>query len=183
MANFLAYFDPKKRLGSHDILFLICCPAHRSKDIKQELEKVGLTPCEVTSKRDMIPGRDKAFVFVSGGINFASSEDMGEFFLRLVEIFSKRKKDQRSFVQSKPGQDVLVYAPSSLLDVPEMSSGEVSLFSFFLVDLVPIILNYAPTRAKWRTKGRGDPKGSFVCGCYVRSRFHRLQKDGKLSQL
>ena len=48
----------------------------------------------------MFPGRDKAFVFVSGGINFASSEDMGGFYLRLVEILSKRKKDQRSFVNS-----------------------------------------------------------------------------------
>ena len=92
MANFLAYFDPKKRRDSRDILFLICCPAHQSKDVKQELEKADLTPCEVTSRRDMIPGRDKAFVFVSGGINFASPEDRGDFYLRLVEIFSKRKK-------------------------------------------------------------------------------------------
>ena len=100
VANFLAYFDPRKRLGSHDILLLICCPAHRRKDVKQELEKAGLTPCEATSKKNMIPGRDNAFVFVSGGINFASSEDMGGFYLGLVEILSKRKKDQRSFVQS-----------------------------------------------------------------------------------
>ncbi|XP_074624304.1 uncharacterized protein LOC141882226 isoform X4 [Acropora palmata] len=83
VANFFAYFDPKERQGSHDILFLICSPAHRSKDVKQELEKAGLKPREATSRRDMIPGRDKAFVFVSGGINFASSEDMaGGFYLR-----------------------------------------------------------------------------------------------------
>ena len=40
----------------------------------------------------MIPGRDKAFVFLSGGIDFASSEDMRSFYLRLVQILSKRKK-------------------------------------------------------------------------------------------
>ena len=100
MANFFAYFDPKERLGSRDILFLICCPAHQSKDVKQELEKTGLTPCEATSRRNMIPGRDKAFVFVSGGIKVARSEDMGCFYLRLVQILSKSKKVQRSFVQS-----------------------------------------------------------------------------------
>ena len=100
MANFFAYFDPKERLGFHDILFLICCPAHRSKDVKQELDKAGLTPCEATSRRDMITGRDEAFVFVSGGINFANSEDKGGFYLRLVQILSKRKKAQCSFVQS-----------------------------------------------------------------------------------
>ena len=99
LAEFFAYFDPNQRLGSRDILFLICCPVHQSKEEKHELEKAGLTPRVVTSKKDMIPGLDKAFVFVSGGINFARSEDMGGFFLRLVEIFSKRKKDQRSFVQ------------------------------------------------------------------------------------
>ena len=89
VAEFFAYFDPKKRLGSRDILFLICCPTHQSKEEKHELENAGLTPYfdKVTSRKDLIPGRDKAFVFVSGGINFASSEDMGDFFLRLVEIF------------------------------------------------------------------------------------------------
>ena len=80
-------------------------------------------------------------------------------------------------------QDVFISAASSLQDLPEMSWGELSLFSFFLVDLVPIISNYAPTRAKRRTEGKGDPKGSFVRGCYVKSRFHGLPKDGKLNQL
>jgi len=77
----------------------------------------------------------------------------------------------------------LVSAASSLLDVPEMSWGEVSLFWFILVGLVLLISNYAPIRAKWRTEGKGDPKGSFVRGCYVRSRFRQLKKDRKLSQL
>ena len=178
VADFFAYFDPKKRLGSHDILFLICCPAHQREKEKHDLEKDGLTPYYdvVTSNIKMIPGHDRAFVFVSGGINFASSEDMaGGFYLRLVQILSKRKKDQRSFVQRQfLGKTSLVSAASSLLDVPEMSWGEVSLFWFILVDLVLIISNYAPTRAKWRTEGKGDPKDSFVRGCYVRSRFHQL---------
>ena len=100
VADFFAYFDPKKRLGSHDILFLICCPTHQREKEKHELEKAGLTPYYdvVTSNIDMIPGYDKAFVFVSGGIDVASSEDMA-YYLRLVQILSKRKKDQRSFVQ------------------------------------------------------------------------------------
>ena len=100
VATFFAYFDPKERLGSRNILFLICCPAHQSKDVKQELAKKGLTPCEATSRRDMIPGRDRAFAFVSGGISFASLEDMGGFYLRLVQILSQSRKVQRSFAQS-----------------------------------------------------------------------------------
>ena len=96
VANFFAYFNPKERRGSRDILFVICSPAHRSKDVKQELEKAGLKPCEATSRKNMIPGSE-AFVFVSGGIDFASPEDMaGRFYLRLVQILSKRKKVQRS---------------------------------------------------------------------------------------
>ena len=98
MANFFAYFDPKERINSRDILFLICCPAHQRKDVKQELENAGLPSREATSRRYMIPGRDKAFVFVSGGV--ASDEDMGGFYLRLGQILSKKKMAQRSFVQS-----------------------------------------------------------------------------------
>ncbi|XP_015775956.1 PREDICTED: uncharacterized protein LOC107354065 isoform X4 [Acropora digitifera] len=82
VANFFAYFDPKERINSRDILFLICCPAHQRKDVKQELENAGLTSREATSRRYMIPGRDMAFVFVSGGDTFASDEDMGGFYLR-----------------------------------------------------------------------------------------------------
>ena len=114
IAEFFAYFDPKQRLGSFDILFLICCPAHQSKEEKHELEKAGLTPCVGTSIIGVIPGRDKAFVFVSGGINFASSEDMGDFFLRLAEIFQKRKRIKLVLSKVIPGQDVLVSGESNL---------------------------------------------------------------------
>ncbi|XP_015748357.1 PREDICTED: uncharacterized protein LOC107328149 [Acropora digitifera] len=81
MATFFAYFDPKKRLGSRDILFLICCPAHQIKDVRQKLENEGLPRSEATS-REYLTHKDKAFVFVSGGIDFARSKDKGDFFLR-----------------------------------------------------------------------------------------------------
>ena len=96
--SFFAYFDPKRRLGSRDVLFLICCPAHQREDVKQELKKAGLAPCVAT--KHMIPRPFKAFAFVSGGINFARSEDIGGVCLRLVQILSKKKRVQRSFVQS-----------------------------------------------------------------------------------
>ena len=118
---FFAYFDPRQRLGSRDILFLICCPAHRRKEVNQELEKAGLTPCEATSRRYIIPGHDKAFVFVSGGIDFASSEDRGRFYLRLVQIYHKGKRFNAALSKVILRHDVLVSAASSLQDVHEMS--------------------------------------------------------------
>ena len=172
VANFFAYFDPKERLGSRDILFLICCPAHQSKDVKQELEKNGITPCEATSRRDMIPGRDRAFVFVSGGIDFASSEDKGGFYLRLVRYHQKPKKFNAVLPIVIARKDIFVSAASFLQNVLEVSLDKVSLLSLLLVDLVPIISNYALTRAKRRTECKGDPEGSFFRGCYIRSRFH-----------
>ena len=180
MANFFAYFDPKERINSRDILFLICCPAHQRKDVKQELEKAGLTSGEATSRRYMIPGRDMAFVFVSGGIKFACPEDMdGGCYLRLGQILTKRKMAQRSFVQ----RNVLVTVASSLQDVPEISWEEVSLFSFPVVDISPIISNYALKRAKRRTEGKGDRKGSFVRGCFVRSQLSLYDRESNLNHL
>ena len=93
LANFFAYFDPKQRLGSRNILFLVCCPAHRKGDVKQELAMDGLTSCDATSTRAMIPGHDKAFVFVSGGVTPAFPERMRDIYLRLVSIFSKGLKE------------------------------------------------------------------------------------------
>ena len=128
----------------------------------------------------MIPGRDMAFVFVSGGITFASLEDMaGGCYLRLGQILTKRKMAQRSFVQ----RNVLVTVASSLQDVPEISWEEVSLFSFLLVDVSPIISNYAPKRAKRRTEGKGDRKGSFVRGCFVRSQLSLYDRESNLNHL
>ena len=114
MATFFAYFDPKKRLGSHDILFLICCPVHRSEDVRQKLEKAVLTRSEATSREYLTPRHDKAFVFVSGGIDFARSKDKGNFYLRLVQILPKAKTFNTVLSKVLAGQDVLVCAVSSL---------------------------------------------------------------------
>ena len=63
-----------------------------------------------------------------------------------------------------------------------MSWGRVLLFSFVLANLIPVISNKAPTRAKRCTELKGDPKGSFVRGFYIRGR-RRLQKAEKLSKV
>ena len=81
-ANFFAYFRPSERLQSQDILHLICCPAHLRDAEKQEHEKEGIISCDVSSKTKMIPGRDKAFVFVSGGISPVDIKEMDDFYLR-----------------------------------------------------------------------------------------------------
>ena len=121
MANFFAYFDPKKRLGSRDILYLICCPVHRSEDVRQK--HAGFTLSEATSRKYLIPQHDMAFVSVSGGIDFACSEDMEGFYIRLVQTLSKAKTFNTVLSKVLPGQDVLVCAVSSLpyTDVPEMA--------------------------------------------------------------
>ena len=82
-AAFFAYFKATERLQSQDILYLICCPAHLRKAVKQELEGEGITSsCYGNSKKMMIPGQDKAFVFVSGGISPVDKEDTDDFYLR-----------------------------------------------------------------------------------------------------
>ncbi|XP_068736785.1 uncharacterized protein [Montipora capricornis] len=81
-ANFCAYFQPTERLNSQDILFLICCPVHLREIVKQEHDKEGIKSCHVSSRRKMIPGQDKAFVFVSGGMCPVSSNGKDDFYLR-----------------------------------------------------------------------------------------------------
>ena len=112
MATFFAYFDPRKRLGSRNILFLICCPVHRSEDVRQK--HAGFTLSEATSRKYLIPRHDEAFVFVSGGIDFARSKDKGHFYLRLVHTLSKAKTFNTVLSKVLPGQVVLVCAVSSL---------------------------------------------------------------------
>ena len=84
VANFFAYFKPTECLNSSAILFLICCPNHLREKVKQELKNEGITPHDTTCRRIMIPGQDKAFVFVSGGVRPVRTEDMEDFYLRLV---------------------------------------------------------------------------------------------------
>ena len=77
-AVFVAYFQP----CSSTILYLMCCPAQLKQQVIQNLEDKGIKPCKGSSKKDMIPGHDKAFVFVSGGIRPFDENEMEDFYLK-----------------------------------------------------------------------------------------------------
>ena len=77
-AIFVAYFRP----DIPNILFLICCSAHLKQEVIQDLEKRDVTFADGSSMEDMIPGEDKAFVFLSGGIRPFDEEDLKIIFLR-----------------------------------------------------------------------------------------------------
>ena len=77
-ASFVAYFRP----DIPDILRLICCHTHLTQAVIQDLEKRDITYADGSSMQDMIPGEDKAFVFVSGGICRFDDEDVNDVFLR-----------------------------------------------------------------------------------------------------
>ena len=81
LAVFLAYFEEQDRAHSQDVLHLICCPAHLREEIIQKLDKRNVVSIEGNSRKKMIPGRDKAFVFVSGGIIAVDEENMDDFHL------------------------------------------------------------------------------------------------------
>ena len=76
-ASFVAYFRPDIPI----ILFLICCPAHLKHEVIQDLEKGDFTFADGNSLEDMIPGEDKAFVFLSGGIRPFDEEDLKRNYL------------------------------------------------------------------------------------------------------
>ena len=78
---FFAYFRPDLL----NILCLICCPAHLKGKLRRQLENQGITPICGNSKKDMVPGYDKASVFVSGAICPQVKSDMEEIYLRLLE--------------------------------------------------------------------------------------------------
>ena len=82
LAVFFAYFEEHDRAYSQDVLHLICCPAHLREGIIQELDKRNVVPSEGNSRKKMIPGRDKAFVFVSGGVSAVDVENMDGFHLK-----------------------------------------------------------------------------------------------------
>ena len=63
----------------------MCCPAHLKGKVRRQLKKQGITPIWKNSKKDMVPGHDKASVFVSGGICPQVKSDMEEIYLRLLE--------------------------------------------------------------------------------------------------
>ena len=77
-ASFFAYFRP----DIPDILRLICCHTHLTQAVIQDLEKRDVIYAEGRSIQDMIPGEDKAFVFVSGGICRFDDEDVNDVYLR-----------------------------------------------------------------------------------------------------
>ena len=82
LAVFFAYLEEHDRAHSQDVLHLICCPAYLREGIIQELDKRNVVPSEGNSRRKMIPGRDNAFVFVSGGISAVDVENMDGFHLK-----------------------------------------------------------------------------------------------------
>ena len=80
---FFAYFRP----DLVNILCLMCCPAHLKGEVVKQLEIQGITHTCKDSKKDMVPGHDKASVFVSEGIYPYVKSDMEEIYLRLLEHY------------------------------------------------------------------------------------------------
>ena len=78
---FLAYFRP----DFLTILCLMCCPAHLKEEMVTQLKKQGINPIRQNSKKDMVPGHDKASVVVSDGIYPVVKSDMEEIYLKLIE--------------------------------------------------------------------------------------------------
>ena len=77
-ASFVAYLGP----DFQDVLHLICCPAHLTQKVLHDLEKRDIRYAWGSSSKDMIPGEDKAFVIVSGGIRLISEEEINDLNLR-----------------------------------------------------------------------------------------------------
>ena len=78
-ASFVAYFDPH----IPEILTLICCSNHLRQGVIEKLENKGVERCaDGSSMKDMIPGEDKAFVFLSGRIRPFNEEDVNNIYLR-----------------------------------------------------------------------------------------------------
>ena len=78
---FFAYFRPDLL----NVLCLMCCPAHIKGGVVRQLKEDGIRPICKNSKKDMVPGHDKASVLVSGGICPHVKSDMDEIYLRLLE--------------------------------------------------------------------------------------------------
>ena len=75
-AFFFAFFRPDYR----EILVLICCPGHRRREVIRELKKfLKGTPSQGSSKGLLIPVQDKAFVFLSGGVQAHEPEELENY--------------------------------------------------------------------------------------------------------
>lgn len=81
LAVFFAYFEQNDHAHSQVVLHFICCPAHLREETVLELEERNVVLTEGISRKEMIPGRDKAFVFLSGGITPVDVENMDDFYL------------------------------------------------------------------------------------------------------
>ena len=77
-ASFVAYFCP----DIPEILFLICCSAHLTQEVVKGLKKRKVKCADGSSMKDMIPGEDKAFVFLSGIIRPFNKDDVNNIHLR-----------------------------------------------------------------------------------------------------
>lgn len=77
LVGFVAYLGPLQ-----DVLHLICCPVHLRHWVIDDLEARGITFANGISTERMIPGEDKAFVIVSGGICPISEKEINDINLR-----------------------------------------------------------------------------------------------------
>ena len=77
LVEFVAYLGPLQ-----DVLHLICCPVHLRRWVFNDLEARGITFAHGISTKRMIPGEDKAFVIVSGGIRPISEKEINDINLR-----------------------------------------------------------------------------------------------------
>ena len=84
LAVFFAYFPLEDRPDSQDILYLICCPSQLKEKVWAEItnQANAPTPSDSSSRINMIPGRDRAYVSLIGGIRAIEEEDMDEFYLQ-----------------------------------------------------------------------------------------------------
>ena len=87
LAVFFGYFRTEERPDSRDILYLICCPSHLRRQVIKELQEKNVNfPTDADSKKKMIPGHDKAYVSLSGGIRLLDEEDTENFHLRWLHL-------------------------------------------------------------------------------------------------
>ena len=77
-ASFFAYLGP----GLQDVLHLICCPAHLTQKVLHDLEQRDIRYAWGFPAKEMIPGEDKVFVIVSGGIRPISEKEINDLNLR-----------------------------------------------------------------------------------------------------
>ena len=107
---FFAYFRP----DFLTILCLMCCPAHLKEKLLERLKKQGIKPICQNSKKDMVPGHDKASVFVSEGIYPHVKSDMDEIYLKVLEDDADDAELEVRFHDDKVAARVQFY--SSLLE-------------------------------------------------------------------